>query len=82
VLPGVTRGLVIALATAAGIPVRERRLRASDLLSADEALLSASVSEVVPIVGAGEQTIAAGRPGPLTRRIQGLYREAVQGGHL
>lgn len=82
VLPGVTRGLVIALATAAGIPVRERRLRASDLLSADEALLSASVSEVVPIVGAGEQTIAAGRPGPLTRRIQQLYREAVQGGHL
>lgn len=78
VLPGVTRSLVIAVATAAGIRVQERRLRVSDLVGADEAFLTASMAEVVPIVRVGVQAIAAGRPGLLTRRVQELYRDATR----
>jgi len=76
VLPGVTRSLVIALATAAGIRVQECRLRVSDLVAANEAFCTASVAEVVPIVRIAERAIASGRPGPLTRRVQELYRDA------
>lgn len=78
ILPGITRAFVIRVAAALGIPVREEILFASDLERADEAFLTSSLREIVPIVSVDGVTIAGGAPGPLTRRLHAHYREMVR----
>lgn len=77
ILPGVTRRLVIDLATADGFRVEERRLKASELLTAREAWLTSSTAEVVPIVAVGRHRIADGSVGTRVRRLQEIYRQLV-----
>jgi branched-subunit amino acid aminotransferase/4-amino-4-deoxychorismate lyase len=76
ILPGVTRALTLGLANGL-VPVVERRLTERDLLAADEAFLTSSSIEVVPIVRVGKRRIAKGRPGELTRELQHRYRRMV-----
>jgi branched-chain amino acid aminotransferase len=78
ILPGVTRRIVIDLAVAAQIRVIEQRITAADLRQSDEAFLTSSVAEIVPIVRVDESRIGSGRPGPVTRRLQRLYQAAVK----
>jgi len=75
VLPGVTRRVVIDLARANGLVVRERHLRAADLLAAEEAFCTSALVEVLPIVRAGTHRIGTGRPGPIARALLRAYRE-------
>ena len=77
ILPGVTRRLVIELATADGMPVVERRLKATQLLAAREAWLTSSTAEVVPIVAVDTRQVGDGTVGAQTRRLQDLYRQLV-----
>ncbi len=76
-LAGRTRALVVRLAAAAGLELAETACDRRDLLTADEAFLSGSVKEIVPIVRADGRAIGDGRPGPVTRDIQQRYRRAV-----
>lgn len=71
-LPGITRARVIELARRGGVPVVERPLRRSDLLQAEEAFLTATTIEVLPIRTVDERDLP-GAPGPLTRHLQALY---------
>jgi len=77
VLPGITRRLVIESARSAHLSTRERSLRVADLLSADEAFCTSSLIEIVPIMRVGGTRVGNGTPGPVTRRLQRLYREMV-----
>jgi branched-subunit amino acid aminotransferase/4-amino-4-deoxychorismate lyase len=72
VLPGTTRDRVLLLARRAGMSVREIRLPLQALLEADEAFLTASTIEVVPIRRVDDQVIG-NRENPVTREIQRLY---------
>jgi branched-chain amino acid aminotransferase len=78
ILPGVTRRFVVELAERAGIRVAEAALHRRDLLRATEAFLTASVSEITPVIRVDERPVGGGRPGILTRRIQRLYRGEVR----
>ena len=78
ILPGITREIVIRLAADQGIPASEGLLENEDLFRADEAFITASVKEIVPVVRVGDRTIGSGRPGPLTRRLLQAYRSLVQ----
>ena len=78
ILPGVTRRLVLDLARHAGLRVLERAATTADLRLADEAFLTSSMHEVLPIVQVDEGTLGTGKPGPLTRKLQKLYRDAVK----
>lgn len=71
VLPGVTRSLVVELARELGIAVREKRLQRADLERADEAFLTATTLEVMPIRSVDGSSL--GDPGLLTRRLQDAY---------
>lgn len=82
ILEGVTRGVVIALARGLGIPVHERELVPDDLFSADEAFITSTTRELVPVVavwqGEVERPIGSGSPGPLTRRLLQEFRDRAQ----
>lgn len=77
ILPGITRSLVLRLAARAGVPVKEQVLRRENLAEVTELFLTGTTSEVMPIVRVDGQAIGDGRPGPVTRRLQDVYRQAV-----
>ena len=63
-LPGITREFVVELGRELGIDVLERVLRDEDLFDADEAFLTSTTREVLPIVAVDDRTIGTGKPGP------------------
>jgi D-alanine transaminase len=77
ILPGITRSLVLRIAGEQNIPVEERMLKLADLPQVAELFLTGTTSEVLPIVRVDESIIGAGRPGPLTARMQEGYQAIV-----
>jgi branched-chain amino acid aminotransferase len=72
-LYGITRETVMDLAREAGIPVRETNLTRYDLFNADECFLTGTGAELIPVVKIDGRVIGTGRPGRLTRKLEGLY---------
>jgi branched-chain amino acid aminotransferase len=77
-LPGITRAFLFEVGAELGIPVREAVLRDPDLLGADEAFLTSTTREVVPIVKVDETVIGSGRPGPVTLALLDGFRRKAQ----
>ena len=77
-LPGITREFLFEIGAEAAIPVREAVLKDADLFGADEAFLTSSTREVVPIVQVDDRRIGAGIPGPITRRLLDGFRRQAQ----
>ncbi len=76
-LEGITRDSVMTIARDLGYPVVERTLLRTDLYLADEAFLSGTAAEIVPIREVDDREI--GEPGEVTRKIQETYFAAVHG---
>lgn len=76
VLPGTTRGEIIAWAAGAGLRVERRMLSVGDLLDADEVFLTNCGWGVLPVVAVEASTIGDGRVGPLTRRAREAWLAA------
>jgi branched-chain amino acid aminotransferase len=79
-LPGITRECLFEVGAARGIPVREATLFEVDLFGADEAFLTGTTREVLPIVRVDDRPIAAGAPGPVTLALLEAFRERAHGG--
>lgn len=77
-LPGITRAFLFDVAEEARVPVESAVLRDEDLFSADEAFLTSTTREVVPIVRVDTRVIADGRPGPVARRLLEVYRRKAE----
>ena len=77
VLVGITRATVLAAARAQGIEAAETAVRPEDLYGADEAFITSSIREVMPVVAADGRTIGSGAPGPVTKRLHEGYLRAV-----
>ena len=73
VLKGVTRDIILTLARENGFTVEERCPREEELAQADEAFITGTVKEVLPVVRVGSQKIGAGRPGPAVQRLQHIF---------
>jgi branched-chain amino acid aminotransferase len=76
-LNGITRGKVIALAQANGIPVHERNFSLVDAYSADEAFLTGTFGAQTPVGEIDGRIIGSGGMGPVTARIRDLYKALV-----
>jgi D-alanine transaminase len=81
-LTGITYDVVLELAAAHGLPTEVRDLADAEVRAADELWMTSSTREVLPIVeldgrkvGSGE---AAGKPGPVFRRMHDWYQEYKQ----
>ena len=76
---GITRDSVLQIASDLGIPVDVRALTLDDLAAADEAFFTGTAIEVTPITEVDGRPVGAGKPGPITLRIQQSYFDAVHG---
>ncbi len=76
-LPGITRDVVLELASGLGIEASECDVAVADLLNADEAFITNSVIEVLPLVEVDQKPIGRGKPGEITARLSKGYRGLV-----
>ena len=76
-LPGITRECLFDIGKDAGIEVAERVLVDDDLFRADEAFLTSTTRELVPIVTVNDRTIGDGRPGPVTWKLLHAFRRVA-----
>jgi D-alanine transaminase len=77
VLPGVTRRVLADVAESAQIPILERRFTVAEALGAREAFITAATIGALPVVAIDGNPVADGKPGPIARRLQDLYRHAA-----
>lgn len=77
-LGGITRGAVLELAGEARVPAAEARLTRYDLYTADEAFVTGTGAELMPVATADGRPIADGRPGPITRRLTDAFHALVR----
>lgn len=78
ILIGITRATVLRAAAAEGISIEETEVRPEDLYEADEAFITSSIREIMPVVVADGRTIGSGTPGPITQRLRAAYLRAVR----
>jgi branched-chain amino acid aminotransferase len=78
-LEGITADSVVTIARDLGYGVSEREMRRTDLYMADEAFLTGTAAEVVPIGSVDDRRVGSGEPGPITREIQETYFATVHG---
>jgi branched-chain amino acid aminotransferase len=76
-LPGITREFLFELGAQHGIAVREAVLHDEELLAADEAFLTSTTRELVPIVQVDDRPIGSGAPGPITQTLLRHFRDAA-----
>jgi 4-amino-4-deoxychorismate lyase len=74
ILAGITRAVLAELAPTLGLKVLEGVYTAEDLAAADEAFLSSSTREVMPVVEVDGTPIGDGHPGPLAADLQAALR--------
>jgi branched-chain amino acid aminotransferase len=79
ILDGITRASVTTLLRDDGYPVREAQVARSDLYYADEVFVTGTAAEVTPVREIDDRPVGDGRPGPVTRRAQQLFKQAVSG---
>ncbi|RVU18105.1 D-amino-acid transaminase [Methylobacterium oryzihabitans] len=79
-LPGITRRAVMRLAEENGLTVEERAFTVEEALSAAEAFYTSASAFVMPVTEIDGTRVGGGQPGPLTRRLRGLYLEMAGAG--
>ena len=79
VLEGITRKSIIEMALRQDIPVRETNFTRDEVYIADEAFFTGTAAEVTPIREVDGRTIATGKPGPITKKLQNLFFKVVKG---
>ncbi len=77
ILGGITRDLVLDLATRLGIPVREGPMFVDRLEDVEELFLTGTTTEVLPLTRLDGRPVGDGRVGPVARRLQQAYLESI-----
>jgi branched-chain amino acid aminotransferase len=78
-LAGITQDSVRVIAADLGYEYSAEALIRTDLYTADEAFLTGTAAEIVPIREVDDRTVGTGRPGPVTKQIQDTYFATVRG---
>ena len=77
VLPGITREAVIEIARALDIKVEERKVELKELTKAEEAFLTNSIMEIMPLTWFADEPIGTGKAALLTMSLMSAYKELV-----
>ncbi len=76
-LNGVTRGAIIGLCRANNIDVLEKNFLTDNVYTADEAFVTGTFAGVLPVTAVNEHVLSNGLRGPLTKKLQDLYRSEI-----
>jgi branched-chain amino acid aminotransferase len=79
ILEGITRDSIITIARNAGIEIVEARFTRDEVYICDEAFFTGTAAEVTPIRELDGRTIGIGKAGPVTKKLQKSYFDAVKG---
>jgi branched-chain amino acid aminotransferase len=77
VLPGITREAVMEIARASNLKTLERQVELKELIEAEEAFITNSILELMPLTWFEGKPIGTGKPGQLTRKLIVSYRKLV-----
>jgi D-alanine transaminase len=77
ILPSITREILLELCRSSGITARETPVYVQDLPRATEAFIAGTTTEVMPLVRIDSRPLGDGTPGPVTRRLQQLFRGRI-----
>ena len=80
-LIGITRNVVLQLAQGR-FPIEERPIILEELAQADEAFITSTSKEIVPVVRVDDLTIGVGTAGPRTYELEQRFIELVERGNL
>lgn len=75
ILKGITRMVIMDIAKKLKIPLEVRGVHKKELHTFDEAFVSASNKEVMPVIRVDRLSIGDGKVGPLTKQIMSEYRK-------
>ncbi|MFD2169270.1 D-amino-acid transaminase [Tumebacillus lipolyticus] len=78
ILHGITRATLLDIASSLQIPVEEKEFGPDLLLSADEAFLTSTSMEVMPIIAVDNQPIGTGKPGEISLKLHAHYRDSYK----
>lgn len=77
ILNGITRMKIIEICKDNHLPISEEVFTVNELLNADEVFVSATKSDIIPILQVDDQSIGDGRPGEITKRVQEEFRLTI-----
>jgi branched-chain amino acid aminotransferase len=77
-LRGITRAVVLRLASETGLEVEEGFYTLYDVYTAEEAFLTGTGAEIAPVVVLDRRPIGNGRPGPVTQDLIRRFRDYTQ----
>jgi branched-chain amino acid aminotransferase len=80
VLEGITRLSAIELCAEEGLPLEQGPLPAQAVREADEVFLTSTAGGILPVTRVDGANLGDGRPGPITRRLHGLYWSRQEAG--
>lgn len=78
-LEGITQHSVEVIARYLGLEVSYEQIIRTDLYTAEEAFLTGTAAEVVPIRAIDDRQVGDGTPGPVTKQVQQTYHATVRG---
>ncbi len=76
VLMGTTRGFVIEIARP-HFQVEERVVSIDEIGSSDEAFITATNKEIIPVIRVGDTAVGSGKVGETTKKLTNLFKERV-----
>ncbi len=79
ILAGITRDSIIRIAHDLGVDVRESSFTRDEMWCADEVFMCGTAAELTPVREVDDRRIGSGEPGPITRRVQEAFFDAVKG---
>ncbi|HZO80941.1 MAG TPA: branched-chain amino acid transaminase [Candidatus Binataceae bacterium] len=79
ILPGITRDAVMKILRDMGITVLEQPFPRDAVYIADEAFMTGTAAEVTPVRELDDRVIGSGTPGPITLKVQEIFRAALHG---
>ncbi|HEX7668922.1 MAG TPA: aminotransferase class IV [Polyangiaceae bacterium] len=78
ILPGITRGAVLAVAARLGMAVDFRAPSVAEAAAFDEVFITSSIRELLAVVQLDGAPVSGGIPGPVYRRLLTAFRASVR----
>ena len=77
-LRGITRAVVFDIAAELNVKITETDITRHDVFVADECFLTGTAAELIPVIKADGRQIGDGKPGSITARMIGRFRELTR----